>query len=168
MPVVKVGRKDVAVEDAVTAIGEQLGGRFTVTKKDGKENALRVETSALVYVNVHLVPAEGGTSFHVHGGGLSIGRLLNEMGVARKVAQAIGGAPGLGVATGPLPPGGGVAGAGRCSSGEGDEAVGTRPPSVAPTSIRVRGMRAAQASIRRRRSIPGGRAPRWGVPQPTR
>jgi hypothetical protein len=47
---------------------------------------------------VHVVREGGVTKYHVHGGGLLIGRLVNELGIARKVADAIKSAPGLGAA----------------------------------------------------------------------
>jgi H+/gluconate symporter-like permease len=38
---------------------------------------------------VHIRPHDGATQFHVHGTGIIIGRLLNELGIARRVATAI-------------------------------------------------------------------------------
>jgi hypothetical protein len=38
---------------------------------------------------VHLDPGDNTTTFHVHGGGLVISRMINEFGIAKRVAQAI-------------------------------------------------------------------------------
>jgi hypothetical protein len=38
---------------------------------------------------VHLDQAGSATMFHVHGGGLVVSRLVNELGIAKKVATAI-------------------------------------------------------------------------------
>jgi hypothetical protein len=38
---------------------------------------------------VHIKQPDGATEFHVHGTGLIIGRLVNELGIARRVATAI-------------------------------------------------------------------------------
>ncbi len=38
---------------------------------------------------MHLVPDGKATTFHVHGGGLIAGRLVNEFGIARTVTAAI-------------------------------------------------------------------------------
>jgi len=38
---------------------------------------------------VHLDRDENATTFHVHGGGLVISRMVNEFGIAKKVAATI-------------------------------------------------------------------------------
>ncbi len=38
---------------------------------------------------VRLDPGENATTFHVHGGGLAISRMVNEFGIAKRVAAAI-------------------------------------------------------------------------------
>jgi hypothetical protein len=39
---------------------------------------------------VHVARDDNATTFHVHGGGLIIGRIINEFGIARTVTSAIG------------------------------------------------------------------------------
>jgi hypothetical protein len=39
--------------------------------------------------NVHLEQTSGTTAFRVHGGGFVISRLINELGIAKKVAAAL-------------------------------------------------------------------------------
>lgn len=95
MPSVTVDRSPIAIDEAAAALQTQLGKDYKVTRREGTEDKIRVETSTLVYANVHLVPADSTTTFHVHGGGLMIGRLLNEMGIARRVAEGIRRSPGL-------------------------------------------------------------------------
>jgi acetylglutamate kinase len=51
---------------------------------------------------VHLDQEGGTTKVHVHGGGLVISRMVNEFGIAKRVAAAIQ------VAFGGLPPAGGT------------------------------------------------------------
>ena len=41
------------------------------------------------FATVHLARNENATTFHVHGGGLIVGRLVNEFGIARTVTAAI-------------------------------------------------------------------------------
>jgi hypothetical protein len=38
---------------------------------------------------VHLDAADNSTTFHVHGGGLVISRMINEFGIAKRVAQTL-------------------------------------------------------------------------------
>jgi hypothetical protein len=98
MPTVTVPRPDITKEEAIAALQAQLGSGFTVTAKDGAHEVLSVKRSSLSFASVHLAREAGVTKFHVHGGGLIIGRLVNELSIARKVATAIQQAPGLGAA----------------------------------------------------------------------
>ena len=43
----------------------------------------------MTFATVHLVPDGNATTFHVHGGGLIVGRLVNEFGIARTVTEAL-------------------------------------------------------------------------------
>jgi len=43
----------------------------------------------VAFATVHLVPDGNATTFRVHGGGLILGRLVNEFGIARTVTAAI-------------------------------------------------------------------------------
>jgi hypothetical protein len=50
---------------------------------------LKVKQSAASTATVRLDPGENATTFHVHGGGLAISRMVNEFGIAKRVAAAI-------------------------------------------------------------------------------
>lgn len=96
MPTVTVPKTGITKEAAAAALQAQLGDRFTVTPKDGDRQVLSVKESTMSFASVRLEPTADGTRFHVHGGGFLIGRLVNELSIARKIAAAIGAAPGLG------------------------------------------------------------------------
>jgi signal-transduction protein with cAMP-binding, CBS, and nucleotidyltransferase domain len=99
MPTVTTAKSDITTDDAVSALQAQLGSKYTVSAKDsGTRQVLSVKQSALAFASVHMVQEDGVTKFHVHGGGLIIGRIVNELSIARKVAAAIKAAPELGAA----------------------------------------------------------------------
>ena len=52
--------------------------------------ALKVKQSAASTATVHLDQDGDATTFHMHGGGLVISRMVNEFGIAKKVAATIG------------------------------------------------------------------------------
>ena len=43
----------------------------------------------MAFASVHLACNENATTFHVHGGGLIVGRLVDEFRIARTVTSAI-------------------------------------------------------------------------------
>jgi hypothetical protein len=89
MPTVTVD-KPVTLQATAEAIREKLGSRYEVTTHgSGAKEALRVKRSAATLATVRLDQEGTSTTFHVHGGGLVISRLINEFGIAKKVAAAI-------------------------------------------------------------------------------
>ncbi len=88
MPSVTVNRADVSVGEVVQSLRQQLGDKYTVEPKTGKET-IQVETSALSTCHVRVEHLPGATKLHVHGGGIIIGRIVNEFGIANKVAGAL-------------------------------------------------------------------------------
>jgi hypothetical protein len=88
MPTVTVARPDVTRDDAIEAVRQQLGSDYNVTP-GGKDEVFSVGKGALSGAKVHIKPNGGSTEFHVHGTGIIIGRIINELGIARKVASAI-------------------------------------------------------------------------------
>jgi hypothetical protein len=89
MPTVTV-QGPVTLQEATKALQEKLGSRYEVTTHGtGAHEALKVRQSAASTATVHLDRGENTTTFHVHGGGLVISRMVNEFGVAKKVATAI-------------------------------------------------------------------------------
>lgn len=89
MPTVTVDRS-VTIQDTAAALKPILGDRYEITSHgQGAQEALKVKQSVAALATVHLEQKGGTTVFHVHGGGLVISRMINEFGVAKKVAQAI-------------------------------------------------------------------------------
>jgi hypothetical protein len=80
----------VNVQEAVSALQSKLGSKYEVTTHEsGPQEAIKVRQSATSSANVHTEQSDGVTKFHVHGGGLLITRMINEFGIAKKVAAAI-------------------------------------------------------------------------------
>jgi hypothetical protein len=88
MPTVTV-QGAVTLQEAAKALQDRLGSRYEVTTlgSDAQE-ALKVKQSAASTATVHLDQDGNATTFHVHGG-LVISRMVNEFGIAKKVAAAI-------------------------------------------------------------------------------
>jgi hypothetical protein len=89
MSSVRINRNDFPLERAARSLRHELGDRYTVTASDGSHPTLKVSTSPLVYANVHVSQQADGTRFKVHGGGILVGRVINEYTIARKVAAAL-------------------------------------------------------------------------------
>ena len=89
MPTVTVARS-VTIQDTAEALEQALGDRYEITSHgQGAQEALKVKQSAAALATVHLDQGSNTTTFHVHGGGLVISRMINEFGIAKKVAEAI-------------------------------------------------------------------------------
>ena len=99
MPTVTV-EGSVTLQQAATALQDKLGSRYEVTTHgSGTQQALKVKQSAAATATVHLDQDGNATTFHVHGGGyilpaqagggLVISRMVNEFGIAKKVAATI-------------------------------------------------------------------------------
>jgi hypothetical protein len=89
MPPVTINHTNVALQSAAGSLRRELGARYTVTTSDGSHPTLKVSTSPLVYANVRMSQEVDGTRFRVHGGGVLVGRVINEYTIARKVAAAL-------------------------------------------------------------------------------
>ncbi len=89
MPTVTI-EGPVTLQEAATALQQNLGERYEVTTHgSGSEEALKVKQSAASTATVHLSRDGNVTKFAVHGGGLVISRIVNEFGIAKKVASTI-------------------------------------------------------------------------------
>ena len=89
MPTVTIDRP-VTIQDTAEALQQKLGDRYEITTHGhGAQEALKVKQSAAALATVHVDQETDTTIFHVHGGGLVISRMINEFGIAKKVAQAI-------------------------------------------------------------------------------
>ena len=76
----------VTQQDAAEALRQQLGSGYKVTPH--ARDKLTV-SHGLAFASVHLAPDGNATAFHVHGGGLIVARIVNELGIARKVTGAL-------------------------------------------------------------------------------
>ena len=88
MPTVTIPRADISRDEAMQAVTQQLGSDHKV-KPGHNAEVFTVERGAMTGARVHMKPGAGATQFHVHGMGIIIGRIINEFGIARKVASAI-------------------------------------------------------------------------------
>jgi hypothetical protein len=89
MPTITIDRS-VSIQDTAEALKGTLGDRYQITYQgQGAQEALRVKQSAVALATVHVNQESNTTTFHVHGEGLVISRLINELGIAKKVANAI-------------------------------------------------------------------------------
>ena len=96
MPTVTV-EASVTLQQAATALQDKLGSLYEVTTHgSGAQQALKIRQSAASTATVHLDQDGNATTFHVHGGGLVISRMVNEFGIAKKVAATIADAFGEG------------------------------------------------------------------------
>jgi hypothetical protein len=89
MPTVTV-EGSVTLQQAATALQGKLGSRYEVTTHgSGAQEALKVKQSAASTATVVLDQDGNAITFYVHGGGLVISRIVNEFGIAKKVAATI-------------------------------------------------------------------------------
>ena len=94
MPTVTIDRP-VTISQTAESLQQKLGSKFEVTTHlHGNRESLKIKESTTSFANVHLETNGETTTFHVHGGGLLISRLFNELGIAKKVAAAISDAMG--------------------------------------------------------------------------
>ena len=92
MPTVTV-KRSVTLREAAEALHGELGDQYQITTHGtGAQQALKIKQSAASTATVRLEQNDGATTFHVHGGGLVISRMVNELGIARRVTAAITGA----------------------------------------------------------------------------
>jgi hypothetical protein len=90
MPSVTID-EPVTLEDTAKVLKDKLGTHYEVTTRgSGPQEALKVKQSAASTATVRLSREGNATTFHVHGGGLVISRMINEFGIAKKVASVIG------------------------------------------------------------------------------
>jgi hypothetical protein len=88
MPTTTIARPNVSRDEAMEAVRQELGSDFKV-KPGSHDEVFSVERGTLSGAKVHIKADDGSTAFHVHGTGIIIGRIVNELGIARKVASAI-------------------------------------------------------------------------------
>jgi len=86
MPTTTV-HQPISAQQAADALEKKLGNGYKVKWRGS--GPLTVSRGGLAFASVRLVQGESATTFHVHGGGLIIGRFINEFGIARTVNTAI-------------------------------------------------------------------------------
>jgi len=74
-------------QEAAEALQQQLGSGYQVTLHGN--GPLTVKHGSLAFATVHLRRDGDATTFRVHGGGLIIGRIINEFGIARTITTAV-------------------------------------------------------------------------------
>jgi hypothetical protein len=77
----------ITSDQAADALQDKLGNGYKVTRHGS--DSLTVHHGPMAFATVRLGRDGDATTFHVHGGGLIVGRIVNEFGVARTVTGAI-------------------------------------------------------------------------------
>ncbi len=77
----------ITPDEAAEALQDRLGNGYKVTRHGS--GSLSVHHGPLAFATVRLGRDGDATTFHVHGSGLIIGRIINEFGIARTVTGAI-------------------------------------------------------------------------------
>ena len=86
MPSATISRA-ITLQQAADALKQQLGSGYNISSPPS--GSLTVKHGSLAFATVHLNRDGNTTTFRVHGGGLIIGRIVNEFGIARTVAEAL-------------------------------------------------------------------------------
>ena len=86
MPTATIHR-EVTPQQAAAALQAQLGSGYQITRRG--QDSLTVKHGSLSFATVRMHWADDSTAFRVHGGGLIVGRAVNELGIARTVTTAI-------------------------------------------------------------------------------
>ena len=103
----------ITAQEAAEVLRQQLGSGYKVTPHSGGSQDKLTVSHGAAFATAHLGRVGDATTFRVHGGGLIIGRIVNEFGIARTVTAAIR------EAFGPVPP----ADTGRTQGGNGQGRV---------------------------------------------
>jgi hypothetical protein len=77
----------ITSQQAADVLQQQLGSDYEVTAHGS--GSLTVHHGPLAFATVRLHRDGDATTFHVHGSGLIINRVINEFGIARTVATAV-------------------------------------------------------------------------------
>jgi len=89
MPSVTIS-KVIVPQDAAEALKATLGSEYKVTPHlERVPPSLTVSRAGVAFATVRVLRDHDVTTFRVHGGGLIIGRLVNEFGIARTVTDAL-------------------------------------------------------------------------------
>ena len=81
--------KGITPQEAAEALRQQLGSGYKVTPHAGGSRDKLSVSHGAAFAGVRLARDGNATTFHVHGRGLLIGLIVNELGIARTVTAAI-------------------------------------------------------------------------------
>ncbi len=88
----------VTSQEAADALRQQLGSGYKITPHPGGSADKLTVSHGMAAASMRLERGEAATTIHVHGRGLIIGLIVNELGIARTVTtamkQAFGASPG--------------------------------------------------------------------------
>jgi hypothetical protein len=87
MPKVRVPRANVTPGEVVTVLSRRLGPGYQV--QDSGEHRVRVHRNQFIFADVAIDGQPGSSVFRVSGGGFVVLRLVNTLGTARRVAEAL-------------------------------------------------------------------------------
>lgn len=87
MPKVRVPRKNVTPGDVVTVLSRRLGPGYQV--ESNGDHRVTVRKSPLMYASISIAEQPGASVFRVSGGGFLFLRIVNTLGTARRVADAL-------------------------------------------------------------------------------
>ena len=87
MPTVRVPRKNVTPNEIVTVLSRRLGAGYQVDSNGA--GRVTVRKSQLMYADISIADTPGASVFRIHGGGLVLLRMVNTLGTARRVADAL-------------------------------------------------------------------------------
>ena len=86
MPSATISRA-MTPQQAADALKQQLGSGYNITSHPS--GSLTIKHGSLAFATVRLARDGDATTFRVHGGGLIVGRIVNEFGIARTVTGAL-------------------------------------------------------------------------------
>jgi hypothetical protein len=88
MPTATIPRA-ITPQQAAAALQAQLGSGYKVTPKSGDSQDKLAVRHGAAFASVRLARGENATTFRVHGRGVLVGLIVNELGIARTVTAAI-------------------------------------------------------------------------------
>ena len=81
--------RQVSLDQAMEALRQQFGDRYRLTASHGgSHDAIRV-AHGMEMATVRIDRSSETTTFKVHGGGLIVGRVINELGLARRLRSTL-------------------------------------------------------------------------------
>jgi hypothetical protein len=88
MPTATISRA-ITTQEAAEALRQQLGSGYKITPHSGGSQDKLAVSHGAAFATVRLTHDENATTFRVHGRGVLVGLIVNELGIARTVTTAI-------------------------------------------------------------------------------